>query len=103
MQAEVDTAIVMTAMKAFFNNKLDKLILIAGDGDFKDMVEFLKEKITKVYTWNYEASRSAELTANSSVGCSFRLDDCWDLISIDPNNKSGKKPAPVEKLSEHTS
>ena len=53
MQAEVDTAIVMTPIKAFFNGKLDKLILIAGDGDFKDMVEFLNDKISKVYSWSY--------------------------------------------------
>jgi uncharacterized LabA/DUF88 family protein len=41
MQAEVDVAIVMKVMKPAFFNKLDTLVLVAGDGDFKDMLEFL--------------------------------------------------------------
>ena len=33
----------MKAMKIAFYNQLESLVLIAGDGDFKDMVEFFTE------------------------------------------------------------
>ena len=41
MQAEVDVAIVMKAMEHLYFGRLENLTLLAGDGDFRDMVQFL--------------------------------------------------------------
>ena len=41
VQSEVDVAIVMKVMTIAFQNQLNSLVLLAGDGDFKDMVEFI--------------------------------------------------------------
>jgi uncharacterized LabA/DUF88 family protein len=45
----------MKAMKIAFSNQLETLVLIAGDGDFKDMVEFLTETLyKKVWIFGYK-------------------------------------------------
>ena len=41
VQAEVDVAIVMKAMEHLYNDQLDHLTLLAGDGDFRDLSLFL--------------------------------------------------------------
>jgi len=51
------------------------LVLIAGDGDFKDMVEFLTETLyKKVWIFGYKSSLSASLHEKASPGCVHFLD-----------------------------
>ena len=38
VQSQVDVAIVMKVMHIAFQQKIDKVILIAGDGDFIDLI-----------------------------------------------------------------
>ncbi len=78
-------------------------MLIAGDGDFKDMVEFFTETLyKKVWVFGYKSSLSASLHEKASPGCVHFLDDIWEQISI-PNltgsTKSAEK-AEVRKPSE---
>ena len=47
MQEQVDVAIVMKAMELAYKNELDSLTLIAGDGDFRDCIEFLTKTAGK--------------------------------------------------------
>lgn len=72
----------MKAMKIAFSNQLGSLVLIAGDGDFKDMVEFFTETLyRKVWIFGYKSSLSASLHEKASPGCVYFLDDIWDTIS----------------------
>ena len=81
----MDVAIVMKAMKIAFSNQLEQLVLIAGDGDFKDMVEFFTETLyKKVWVFGYKSSLSASLHEKASPGCVFFIDDIWESISV-PN------------------
>lgn len=73
----------MKAMKIAFSNQLETLVLIAGDGDFKDMVEFFTENLyKKVWIFGYRASLSASLHEKASPGCVHFIDDIWDSISV---------------------
>ena len=54
MQEQVDIALVMKAMKSVYAQQLDTLVLVAGDGDFKDFIEFLTETLYKtVWVFGY--------------------------------------------------
>jgi len=45
----------MKAMRVAFSNQLEQLVLVAGDGDFKDMVEFFTETLyKKVWVFGYK-------------------------------------------------
>lgn len=72
----------MKAMKIAFTNQLDTLVLLAGDGDFKDMVDFITGTLyKKVWILGYKSSMSASLFEKASPGCILYLDDIWDYIS----------------------
>lgn len=94
-------AIVMKAMKIAFSNQLEQLVLIAGDGDFKDMVEFFTETLyKKVWVFGYKSSLSSSLHEKASPGCVFFLDDIWDTISIPILTNQHEKHSELKKPSE---
>lgn len=77
--------------------------MIAGDGDFKDMVEFFTETLyKKVWIFGYKASLSASLYEKASPGCVHYLDDIWEALSVPqvPADKSHievkRSPEPPE-------
>lgn len=73
----------MKAVKLAFSNQLNTLILIAGDGDFKDMVEFIRESLFKnVWIFGYKENLSPALYEKASPDCVVYLDEIWDKISI---------------------
>jgi hypothetical protein len=87
----------MKAMKIAFYNQLESLVLIAGDGDFKDMVEFFTEQLyRKVWIFGYKSSLSASLHEKATPGCVFFLDDIWEMISI-PIVNTQEKSAELKK------
>ena len=54
MQAQVDVAIVMTAMKLAYKGELGSMTLVAGDGDFRDLLEFVCDDMQKdvfMFAW----------------------------------------------------
>ena len=55
------------------------MVLLAGDGDFKDMVEFFTETLFRPF-WlvGYKTSLSATLVEKASPGCILYLDDVWE-------------------------
>ena len=82
VQSEVDVAIVMKVMNIAFQNQLDTLVLLAGDGDFRDMVSFVTETLyRKVYIVGYKGSISTSLIERATPGCVLYLDDIWGSIS----------------------
>jgi len=82
MQAEVDVAIVMKVMNLAFHQKLDCLVLLAGDGDFRDMVSFVTETLYKrAFIVGYKGSISPSLIEKATPGCIIYLDDIWPDIS----------------------
>jgi uncharacterized LabA/DUF88 family protein len=91
----------MKAMKIAFSNQLDMLVLIAGDGDFKDMVEFLTETLyKKVWVFGYKSSLSASLHEKASPGCVIFLDEIWEQLSLPSgrNNEFSDSKKPLERL-----
>jgi hypothetical protein len=87
-------ALVMKAMKSVYAGQLDTLVLLAGDGDFKDLLEFLTETLfKKVYVFGYSANTSLSLSEKASPNCVIYLDTIWEQISEPvtnnrPNNTS---------------
>ena len=80
----MDVAIVMKVMNAAFKGNMDSLVLVAGDGDFKDMLDFVSETLQKkiiVFGWN--SCTSYVLKAQAEF---YPLDDIWDHIS-EPNSQ----------------
>jgi len=43
-KGNVDGELILTIAKDFYENKLENVVLVAGDGDYHCIVEFLKEK-----------------------------------------------------------
>ena len=81
MQAEVDVAIVMKAMEHVYKNELSSLTLLAGDGDFRDLCEFMTQTANKnVHIMSYKDSHNTLLFQNSTSG--HFLDDIWEHISV---------------------
>ena len=62
VQAEVDVAIVMKAMQHAYKDQLSSLSLLAGDGDFRDLCQFLTQTAQKdVHIFSYKDSHNATL------------------------------------------
>eukprot|EP00353_Schmidingerella_taraikaensis_P007275 CAMPEP_0185584756 /NCGR_PEP_ID=MMETSP0434-20130131/33985_1 /TAXON_ID=626734 ORGANISM="Favella taraikaensis, Strain Fe Narragansett Bay" /NCGR_SAMPLE_ID=MMETSP0434 /ASSEMBLY_ACC=CAM_ASM_000379 /LENGTH=81 /DNA_ID=CAMNT_0028204691 /DNA_START=393 /DNA_END=638 /DNA_ORIENTATION=- len=81
-------------MEHVYKDQLGELTLLAGDGDFRDLVLFLNEKAAKkVHVFSYEDSHNSQLHANSTQG--FFLDSLWDHISVPPgpNPETGRSLA----------
>ena len=94
MQEQVDVAIVMKAMELAYKQELDSLTLLAGDGDFRDCVEFITKTVKKkVSIFAYEASFNETLTQVATEGCVFKLDEIWEHIS---------EPIPEDRLSKES-
>ncbi|MDQ5971287.1 MAG: hypothetical protein QG566_233 [Patescibacteria group bacterium] len=43
-KGNVDGELILTIAKDFYENKLESVVLVSGDGDYHCIVEFLKEK-----------------------------------------------------------
>lgn len=103
MQEQVDVAIVMKAMELAYTNELDSLTLVAGDGDFRDCVEFITKTVQKkVSIFGYKSSFNESLTSVATPGCTFKLDDIWEHISepIPAHKLTGESPEDEEDKEE---
>ena len=43
-KGNIDGELILTIAKDFYENKLERVVLVSGDGDYHCVVEFLKEK-----------------------------------------------------------
>lgn len=61
---------------------MNALVFVAGDGDFKDMLDFVVDTLKKkviIFGWN--SCTSHVLKERASEGSFFPLDEIWEHIS----------------------
>jgi uncharacterized LabA/DUF88 family protein len=83
VQAGVDVAIATKILTLACENRLDSVVLLAGDGDFVDAVKYVKETLhKKVFVVGFKDSLSARLMpyAETPHGV-IVLDDFADVIA----------------------
>ena len=88
VQEQVDVAIVMTAMALAWKRELASLTLIAGDGDFRDCIEFITKTAQKRVSICAYKNSCNQLLKDVATKC-FYLDEIWEKIS---------EPIPPEQL-----
>ena len=82
VQEQVDVAIVTKAMELAYKRELASLSLLAGDGDFRDCIEFLtKTAQRKACIFAYKNSFNGVLKSVATKDSCFFLDEIWDRIS----------------------
>ena len=63
------------------------MVLVAGDGDFRDLVGFVTQQLyKKVWIVGYKGSMNSALIEKATPGCVIYIDDIWDLISEAKSN-----------------
>jgi hypothetical protein len=61
---------------------MDALVFVAGDVDFKDMLDFVSNTLKKkVIIFGWDSCTSQQLKVRASEGCFFPLDEIWEHIS----------------------
>lgn len=67
VQKGVDVGIATLLVKLAFRNRYDRVILLAGDGDFEDSIEYVKSELDKeVWIAGYHGSLSTDLQSYSN-------------------------------------
>ncbi len=80
-KADWDMGIAIDAIAMAENGKVDVVVLISGDGDFVDLINFLKAKGIKVEVISFKA-----ITAKELIGASneyFDLEEFSDYIVLE--------------------
>ena len=100
VQAEVDVAIAMVPVKVIHEHSdLKVVLLLTGDGDFHDMVDFMQKthgvKVV-VVSWKGTVNQSLEKMCTGMIW----LDEIWDQISILKGNNNIKAMTNYELLKE---
>eukprot|EP00357_Protocruzia_adherens_P018647 CAMPEP_0114982122 /NCGR_PEP_ID=MMETSP0216-20121206/5920_1 /TAXON_ID=223996 /ORGANISM="Protocruzia adherens, Strain Boccale" /LENGTH=422 /DNA_ID=CAMNT_0002343861 /DNA_START=294 /DNA_END=1562 /DNA_ORIENTATION=- len=88
VQAEVDVAIASKIVYDHCKERFDNLILIAGDGDFKEALDKVRndDSNKRVYILAWRRSISPKLQEKASRNCVLYFDDHWnDFV---PNNRA---------------
>jgi uncharacterized LabA/DUF88 family protein len=79
IQKGVDVGIATLILKLATQQRYDRLILAAGDGDFEDSIDYVKSELHKeVWICGYEGSISADL--QSYADKVVWLNECWETI-----------------------
>lgn len=79
VQKGVDVGVATLILKLASQNQYDRLILLAGDGDFEDAIAFVKEELHKeLWIGGFNGSLSADL--QSYADNVIWLDDVWHAI-----------------------
>lgn len=85
VQREVDVAIAMRPIRILLKDQdLKGIVLLAGDGDFHDMVDIMINNMNKkVYVVGWRSSMNRDLFKMCS-GEVIYLDDIWDNLTNNP-------------------
>lgn len=76
VQKGVDVGIATLIVKLASQNQYDRLLLLAGDGDFEDAIAYVKEELHKeIWIGGFNGSLSADL--QSYANNVLWLDDIW--------------------------
>ena len=85
VQKGVDVGIATLLIKLAIQNKYDRLLLSAGDGDFEDAISYVKSELNKeIFIAAFQGSVSADL--QSYADKVVWLDDHWDDIKREELN-----------------
>ena len=88
VQKGVDVGIATLIIKLATQNKYERLLLSAGDGDFEDAISYVKSELHKeIYLAVFRGSVSADLQ-------SYADKVCW----LDEYRELFKKPAATERI-----
>ena len=75
-------AIVMKVMQVAYESKVEKVILVAGDGDFIDLINFVKKTLHKeIFIVGYQHSMSNTIIESIPSANLLYLDSLWPKIS----------------------
>lgn len=79
VQKGVDVGIATLALKLAVQDRYERLLLAAGDGDFEDAIDYIKsERHKEIWLCGFASSMSADL--QSYADRVIWLDDQWDSI-----------------------
>ena len=84
VQAEVDIAIATSIFENVYTNNVNKVVLLAGDRDFKDVLVHLSHKKVMVYLVGFEFNMSCEIIPFSEKH--LHLDDVWEDLCQKPKS-----------------
>lgn len=88
VQKGVDVAIATLLIKLAVQKKYERVILSAGDGDFEDAVEYVKDEFQKEFCLaGFHGSVSADL--QSYADKALWIDDFW--VSVQRQTESGSR------------
>jgi uncharacterized LabA/DUF88 family protein len=80
VQKGVDVAIATLLIKLAVQKKYDRVILSAGDGDFEDAVQYVKDEFNKeMWLAGFHDSVSADL--QSYADHTIWIDDIWTAVT----------------------
>lgn len=80
VQKGVDVAVATLLIKLAAQSKYERVILSAGDGDYEDAVEYIKDELRKeFYLAGFKGSVSADL--QSYANKVIWVDDFWDRVT----------------------
>jgi uncharacterized LabA/DUF88 family protein len=82
VQKGVDVGVATLILKLAHQQRYDRLILCAGDGDFEDAIEYVKSELHKeLYLVGFQDTISADL--QSYADSVIWLNELWDKIRRD--------------------
>ena len=78
---------------------MDALVLVAGDGDFIDMLDFVAEELKKkIIIFGWSSCTSLKLKEHASEGCFIPLDEIWEHISEPKTDIEETKSQPKGRI-----
>lgn len=90
VQKGVDVGIATLILKLAMQNKYERLILTAGDGDFEDAINYVKsEKDKEIWLTGFNVSLSSDL--QSYADKVIWLNDLWDKIKKSVKTEADKE------------
>ncbi len=79
VQKGVDVGIATLLIKLATQNQYDRLLLVAGDGDFEDAISYVKEELHKeIWMAGFNHTISADLQSYSNNV--IWIDEMWDDV-----------------------
>jgi uncharacterized LabA/DUF88 family protein len=80
VQKGVDVGIATLVIKLAVQKKYDRILLSAGDGDFEDAVQYVKDEFQKeIWLAGFQDSVSADL--QSYADNTIWIDDIWASVA----------------------
>ena len=98
VQAEVDVSIVMKVMLLVMKHpELENVVLVAGDRDFTDLLQFLHTTHIKVNLFGFRANLSSNMFDILEQESVFYINDFQIWKSLLPNTPESTSVSPVLK------